>query len=568
MVVEMSGEEGKLFQSFQSIINQQVKLRDGLGKTGQASRKAAKEQAELTRAAKRYYDQTRTPQERYNAKLKELDGLLKQNKVSQDTYNRAVRQAKEQLNAASAAGKKVFGSEALAGVAKLAAAYVSVRTAVSTVTRALTDMEAKRADAAERVRQSRMGAGSLAQVATSPENMKALKEKAEDFYRGAGAATLDEAYRTVFAVKSAGQMEHLEFFKELRASGMIETPDVMARAARTLEFTMGKKETGDMRAIVSKALGASAYSPVSAEALLEAASQGAGIAKAIGLRDEEILALTAMTATAGGKAGEGGTMMTALLTSLEEAGLEKGTLLEKLKTIEAAGGIRGAKYGEFFGRKESRRAYRAVMENLGQYKSALADVDKAQRTDEVGRRLKYHEADPGLVAARAAEEAEHEEKLSRDELAMWHNRATTIQTEFETRLRKEGQPEWRNWATQMTDTVMRKFIGDELYVRYMTPMANLETVHKFGLLNQSRPRGNAPVVDLSGRGGGEATTTFFSQLGETKKQTEVLQVVSDTNRDNTAVLRGILGVQERMISMMQENQRTPAPTRDPGVGGA
>jgi len=58
----------------------------------QAQRLAA-QNAKLAAAAKRVYEETRTPQERYAAKLRELDDLLKKNQITQQTYGRAVKQA-------------------------------------------------------------------------------------------------------------------------------------------------------------------------------------------------------------------------------------------------------------------------------------------------------------------------------------------------------------------------------------------------------------------------------------------------------------------------------------------
>ncbi|GAG38609.1 unnamed protein product, partial [marine sediment metagenome] len=99
--------------------------------------KLAKIKAGLTaneKAAKRWYDSTRTPQERYNAKLAELNKLLKANKINQDTYGRAVRKSKDEMDAAGRSGQKTFGSQAISMVKRYAGAIGSIAIATRAAT--------------------------------------------------------------------------------------------------------------------------------------------------------------------------------------------------------------------------------------------------------------------------------------------------------------------------------------------------------------------------------------------------------------------------------------------------
>jgi hypothetical protein len=108
-------------------------------------------------------------------------------------------------------------------------------------------------------------------------------------------------------LESAGAGQYQELFTQLRAAGIVEQPDIMARAAKTTITAMGEAETGTFRDLVSKAFGASKFSPALAEQLLEAASKSSVSAKGIGLSDEEILAATAVVSSAKGRAETGGT---------------------------------------------------------------------------------------------------------------------------------------------------------------------------------------------------------------------------------------------------------------------
>lgn len=63
---------------------------------------------ELQSEAKRIFEQTRTPLEKYNAEMEKLNKLMKQGLIDQDTYNRAMDQNKEQLEKLGDDSEDVF----------------------------------------------------------------------------------------------------------------------------------------------------------------------------------------------------------------------------------------------------------------------------------------------------------------------------------------------------------------------------------------------------------------------------------------------------------------------------
>jgi len=113
----MTGEEAKLFQSFQTVIRQAKSFEESLDKSGQAAKRLSSEERAMAREAKRAFEEARTPLEKYNQSKQTLDGLLKKGKVSQDEYNAALRQAKQNMDQAGQSGEKAFGAQAL-GMAK------------------------------------------------------------------------------------------------------------------------------------------------------------------------------------------------------------------------------------------------------------------------------------------------------------------------------------------------------------------------------------------------------------------------------------------------------------------
>lgn len=74
------------------------RLKDRLKELSTQNTKTTKSTDKLTAAQKRalqIFEATRTPQERFNALIKEYDGLLSAAEITQDTYNRAVKDAAE-----------------------------------------------------------------------------------------------------------------------------------------------------------------------------------------------------------------------------------------------------------------------------------------------------------------------------------------------------------------------------------------------------------------------------------------------------------------------------------------
>ncbi|HAP39456.1 MAG TPA: hypothetical protein DCQ94_06830, partial [Nitrospira sp.] len=64
------------------------------------------EQERLQQTARRVVESVLTPQQRYNRTVRELDGLLQKNAITQETYNRAVAKAKKEHDSFASGGTK------------------------------------------------------------------------------------------------------------------------------------------------------------------------------------------------------------------------------------------------------------------------------------------------------------------------------------------------------------------------------------------------------------------------------------------------------------------------------
>ena len=76
-----------------------------LENTDENLRRVREENQRLETSGKRVWDQTRTPLERYNAEVAELDSLLKANRITQETHARAIQRQKDLYNQATNSSK-------------------------------------------------------------------------------------------------------------------------------------------------------------------------------------------------------------------------------------------------------------------------------------------------------------------------------------------------------------------------------------------------------------------------------------------------------------------------------
>lgn len=92
------------------------------------TKKGTDETKKMAEAAKKAFEETRTPMERYKAKLEELDKLLKQGAIDAETFGRASKRAADELGRAEKSG----GGMA-ANAMKSVAALLSVGGALSAI---------------------------------------------------------------------------------------------------------------------------------------------------------------------------------------------------------------------------------------------------------------------------------------------------------------------------------------------------------------------------------------------------------------------------------------------------
>ncbi len=343
--------------------------------------------------------------------------------------------------------RQAFGARAAAELKSYAAGMIGVGTWIGTVVKGLREVKQLGEDMAAKQRESRLGLASLGQLAETPAEMKQLVNRAKQVYAAGGAESLDAAGRTVFQIASAGAMPNLEMFAQLRAQGLVEDPGAMAKAASTLVASMGAKETGTIRDVVSKAFGASKAAPSTAEQLLEAAAKSGTFARQLGISDEEVLAATTLVARATGTAEQGGTRVASLVKSLAEKGEFKGKSLAEIVGELKVRQMTAAEQKAYFGRSEAIGAFGVIARQLQGseaepwgLREITREAQRAQAEDRVAAKLGLPGTIPELEAARGAIKATARKELAGTRLGIAENRAQAVFADWQAEQIAAGRP--------------------------------------------------------------------------------------------------------------------------------
>lgn len=331
----------------------------------------------------------------YDKLVRKVDKLEKQNVKLAD----AARRAEAGLGKQAAAQEGTF-SGAVSGIGKTIAGYVTLQGAISATIGLLREQREEERRASEKGSAAEFDIAKLVQLAPDERSLDKLVNKYREFYGAGGADSQGHAAQAIFSMESAGLLGDFDTFKELSASGAERDMAGLARAVATLQTSLGKEETGEMRGLVSKGFLASAYSPGSVSEMLEATSRSGSSARALGLTDEELLAATALVGKAEGSLDRGGTRMSALLGSVEKmGGFEDKSLMEIVGEIEKKE-LSPADLAKELGSKEALGAYRTLLSNRDQYQAILDDINQGNTRDVVSERVDLAGTRPELVAAR------------------------------------------------------------------------------------------------------------------------------------------------------------------------
>jgi len=418
----MTGQEAKLWQSLQKVTAQQQKMEQGFKKTGQTAR---------------------------------------------DTGNK--------MKTAGDQGSKAFGTGAVGKLATFAGGFVGISAAVSTVTQLLNNMAQTAEEAATKAKESVIGAGTLAQLAASPEEFKALLGEGRAAYASGVGRSETEAMDLTYQLKAAGfAKEDRALMNEMASVGYMKTGEVttMIGALKGFAETFGVAETGSVRELSNKAIAAGGATTSNPSEMLLAGTKPTAPAKALGLSDEELWAALGVLTSQSADPKLASTRLNAFLSKM--AGNEefegKGMSLKKIVETIQAKELDWAELELLTGGKRGIIGYKGLADAMGNYETFLEKVKRAPAEDDLTEQLKFHKADPKIASALAATAAEHEAEMSRDKLSQMKNLADTVLNKWEVQRRKEPEglllsKEWEITLGRWQSGLARKMYQDEAWLR-------------------------------------------------------------------------------------------------------
>lgn len=337
----MSSIKTTMTADAQDLLQKQQKVAEGAAFISNEYRKLTREAQSVESAAKRAFEQSRTPLERYNDKVRELDELLRKGKISHDTHARSIDQAKQKYEQATQAGS-AWG-DVLEKLVGYGAGFFSVATAINAVTQSIRAATEEAERAAQVVQEGFATRGELVQLVEGRtqeemrEDLNRLRAEAARFRTEGGVPSEALANQVIFALRSTGFMPDADLFRQIGRTGLVSSEKLpqLINSMDSLRDAMGQAEVGTVEQMLNKALIAGQVSQTDIQQNLTAAAMAGSGARALGISDEETLAAIAVLTDPLGSAEQAATRMRSLFKSLEKAGI-KGPLAASLESLKGA----------------------------------------------------------------------------------------------------------------------------------------------------------------------------------------------------------------------------------------
>lgn len=370
-------------------IRNQERINEGARKLKDLYRADTQEAKRLESAAKRIYEQTRTPQEQMLQRIAKIKTAQKAGLIPPKEAESAIRRINRELEntrrKALDAGKG-FGRFSGAMVTGL----VSGITSALSLQRILTSVSQLLDETAAKQRASSKGLGNLVQLAGGDvsKRQKLISAAKQTFAEG-GFNTLNESANLIFQLESAGALGQRAFFSQLQT--VDEAADI-AKTTALIRNNLGQAETGTLRQITSKVIaGALPATGVSPSDIARGSATAAVSAKALGLSDEELIAAVSRVSETTGSGDLAGTQVNSLLTALIKRGAAddpalKGKNFGGVLQSVIDRDLNQAELIEFFGRKEAAKAFGALRD-VGGFGTRVVELFQADKSDLAGQTI-------------------------------------------------------------------------------------------------------------------------------------------------------------------------------------
>lgn len=368
-----------------------------------------------------------TPLERYNQQLAKIDQAVKKNLLTTREAQAAAKRAADEYQAEAgqserAARKVGLAARESAGGAQ--AAFGNMKVGVlaawgavgATVTKILGDIRAEAEKAGQSLSGQAASGGTLAQLANSPEELQELRRAAKKVRAGGGAASMDEANRFVFSMKSAGAMDEIDTFTKAKNLGVMQQPEEMIKYAAAVRTSFGAQQAGSFQDVVNRSLVAAGSSPEEASQVLKGTARAGVAAQQQGASVDETMALVSVMSRATGSAEEAGSKVAALMRGLAKYEPEKdahgqlkagkpldetfrGQSISDVLKNEKLAALSPADLQKLLGSDEAVQTLGVARENAAELRALTAGTRRGREEDLLGNKMAAVESDPALAAA-------------------------------------------------------------------------------------------------------------------------------------------------------------------------
>ena len=408
--LKSTSDNKELIKSLDAAQKRMLGLEKQLEKTSAKSKKLTAEQRAMARHAKKAFEEAQSPLQRYENKMKRLERAFKKGAITQREFEAGSKKLKRELHQTQGGFSMVAkASETAFNPMKLTAfagGIVSVSALLKKATDLLNEMDEASRRAFDQAKEARPGMAELAGLAKTPEEAQKLVTKARKAYDTGVGKTEEEAAGIHYKLKSAGLYEEREVFEELSRSGAIRDVIPTVGATARIQSAMGKAETGDAMAVMSKLYQASDVTQYTVPEIGAAAAEPALYAGRLGMKDEELLAQLA-AAMQVSDPGKSGTQATAFYSTLLEKGGFKGLSAEQMMTKvgETLAPMSEADQKKWFGRKEGQTFYQTLLTNQETFRQQMQALPEAEQMQLARVKASLPDVDSLLGATRSADEA-------------------------------------------------------------------------------------------------------------------------------------------------------------------
>lgn len=291
-------------------------------------------------------------------------------------------------------------------LAGMVAGYVSVQAVMQAITAELQEHKRLREEAVAAVKEETLARARLAQIASGPEAMAEMGQRADELFATGRFASREQALATTFDLYSAGFQGD---FQAVKKAALIDDPQSLLAGASKVRMNFGEAG-GTFESIVSRSLAAAAPAPgTGAGDILMGMAQSSQAAQLAGVSPDELFAALGLASQKAPDPAQAATQVRSLLFSLSEqvgkGNIQQGSLANMLSQIQGMG-MSGDELQTFLGRKEAISAMVSLTGGGGQeFQQSLANIQGAAGGGALQRAVDIALGDTRVAAGDVARQA-------------------------------------------------------------------------------------------------------------------------------------------------------------------